>query len=220
MARRGIKKKDYERLDDSTVSRVVSLLEQNTPITKKAACEILNISYNTMRLNKIIQEYKDKLEFRERRMKQNRGKPFTDMELKELIVNYLSGSSITLIAKDLFRSVHVIKSKIKELNLPERDTDHTYQKPGLTPDEMVSEKFTAGELVWSARYNCVAEIKQEWGINKFDTENYAIWVFGKYNQYAYQPWWELGKLNVLEKLNINKTEFEQTQAPQIIYRIQ
>ena len=69
MPRRGIKKQEHERLDDATLSRVVSLLEQDKPITKKVACEMLNISYNTTRLNRIIQEYKDRLEFTKRRIK-------------------------------------------------------------------------------------------------------------------------------------------------------
>ena len=56
MAKRGVKKQDHERLDDATIGRVVSLLGAEKPITKKAACETLNISYNTARLKKIIDE--------------------------------------------------------------------------------------------------------------------------------------------------------------------
>ena len=38
--------KSDEKLDKTTMLRIINLLEQDKPITKKAACEILNISYN------------------------------------------------------------------------------------------------------------------------------------------------------------------------------
>lgn len=217
MARRGVKKRDYENLDDSSIGRVVSLLEQESPITKKAACEILNISYNTSRLANIIAEYKKKIEHRKKRIKANRGTPYSNLELKELIIAYLSGSSITSIAESLFRGLGSVKSKIRELHLPERDKNNTYFKPALMPEEMVSENFSVGELVWSARYNCVAEIRagSEW----YQGQVYSIWVFGKYNQFAYQPWYELGKLKVLEELGLQGGEFITTEKPNFNYRI-
>ena len=101
---RGIKKRDYERLDDATVARVVLLLEQDKPVTKKAACEILHISYNTTRLGKIIEEHKDRIEYTKKRMKANKGTAFNDFDIKEMVVNYLSGDSITSIAKGMYRS--------------------------------------------------------------------------------------------------------------------
>jgi len=217
MARKGVKKKEHERLDDATLSRVVSLLEQDQPITKKAACEILNISYNTSRLNKIIQEYKDKIDFRERRFKQNKGKPFTDLEIQDLITDYLNGDSITKIADGMFRSVHTIKSKISELGLPERRKSPSYWKPDIIPDESVSENFELGELVWAARYNSVAEIKADKPLGH--TGLFRIFVFGKHNEFAYQPWWELGKLDIVKKYNIPVEKFIKYEKPQFAYRI-
>jgi len=214
MARRGIRKKDFERLDDSTVGRVVSLLEQDSPITKKAACEMLNISYNTKRLGTILQDYKDKIEFSKLRLKQNRGKPFTNIDLRELVVDYLSGASVSQIASNLFRSIHVIKAKIKELHLPERDSKHTYHKPGLIPDEMLSDTYIEGELVWSARYNAVAEIMKE-----LSPGIYRIYVFGAREQFAIQPNYELGKLDILKTLNLKDGEFRQNNELNISYRV-
>ena len=92
MARRGVKKKEHERLDDTTVGRVVSLLEQDSPITKKAACEILNISYNTTRLNRIIEEYKERIEFNKKRRAALRGKPSAQLGTISMISFTLSGS--------------------------------------------------------------------------------------------------------------------------------
>jgi len=215
MAKRGVKKKEFERLDDATVGRVVSLLEQDTPITKKAACETLNISYNTKRLANIIQEYKDRLEFNKRRYDANKGKPFSDLEIKELIIDYLCGESIAKMADTMYRSSHIIKRKIKELNLPERTKSPTYQNPDLIPDEMVSEDFNEKELVWSARYNSVAEVHK-----KRDNGTYVLWVFGKYNQFADQPWWELGKLEAVKKFNLQTERFVKTEKPNFAYRIE
>lgn len=218
MTKRRIKKQEHERLDDATIGRVVSLLEAEKPITKKQACETLNISYNTTRLNKIIQEYKDRIEFRERRFAQNRGKPFSNLEIKELVTDYLNGSSISNIADSLYRSSHIIKKKIKELNLPERVKDATYQNPSIIPDEAVAETFKKGELVWSARYNAVAEIRGTWE-NGIDSYVYRIFVFGKHNQFAYQPWWELGKLDAVEKFGLTVDLFIKTEKSPFQYRI-
>lgn len=208
---RGIRKKDYERLDDATVSRVVLLLEQGKPVTKKAACEILNISYSTVRLGKIIQEYKDKIEYTKKRMKANRGKDFGDLELKDMVINYLSGDSISTISKNLYRSIHTIKRKIKELHLPIRDKSTDYFNPKMMPDEMVSDSFEIGEYVWSARYNCVAEIDKYLGEDiNLQAGIYSLWIFGKHNQFACQPSWELGKLKILEQFKLRDDEFVTT----------
>lgn len=217
--KRGIKKQDHERLDDVTLSRVVSLLEQEKPITKKAACETLNIKYNTKRLNDIILDYKDKLAFREKRFKANKGQPFSELEIQEMVVNYLNGDSITSIAEGLFRSIHMVKRKLKELHLPERTKKPTYHKPDMIPDEAVSEDFDIGELVWSARYNAVAEIRQYFSIKDYGSGVALIFVFGKHNEFAYQPWWELGKLEVVERLNLPVEKFVKTEKSNFNYRI-
>ena len=112
MAARGIKKKDGERLDDATISRVAHSLDHETGYTKKRACEELNISYNTTRLNRIIQEYKDRVEYTKKRYEANKGRPFSELELQELVTDYLNGDSIATIANNLYRSAHIIKKKI------------------------------------------------------------------------------------------------------------
>ena len=112
-----VKRKDYERLDDATVSRVIQLLEQDKPVTKKAACEILNISYNTKRLDKIIEEYKDKIEYTKKRMKANKGRAFNEYEIKDMVISYLSGESITKIADSMYRSIHVVKNYLKVIKM-------------------------------------------------------------------------------------------------------
>ena len=53
---RGVKAKAHEKLDGANVQKVINLLGTDEPITKKEACEILNIRYNTTRLQRIIEE--------------------------------------------------------------------------------------------------------------------------------------------------------------------
>lgn len=213
MARHGIKKKDHEKLDDATVGRVANSLDHEQGYTKKKACEELNISYNVGRLNRIIQEYKDKLEYAEKRYQNNKGQPFSELEIEEIVADYLNGESVASIARNLYRSVHSVKKKIADLHLPERTKNCSYQNPDLIPDEAVSETFEKGELVWSARYNAVAEIQ-----GTFDNA-YSIYVFGKYNQFAYQPWWELGKLEAIKRFNLPVEKFIKTEKPNFAYRV-
>ena len=219
MARRGTKKQEHERLDDATIGRVVSLLEAEKPITKKAACEFLNIKYNTTRLNKIIEEYKDKLEFRKKRFAANKGQPFSELEIRELVSDYLNGKSISHIANGLYRSVHTVKKKIEDLNLPERTSTSDYFNPDIIPDEAVSETFDIGELVWSAKYNAVAEIRGFLTVSVTDEPVYSIWVFGKHHEFAYQPWWELGKLDAVKRFNLTAENFMHETKPNFAYRI-
>lgn len=214
MAKRGVKKQEHERLDDATIGRVVSLLEQEKPITKKAACEILNINYSTQRLNRIIQEYKDRAEFTRKRFEANKGRDLTDIEIQELVADYLNGDSMSKIAESLYRSVHMVKKKLLELGLPERTKSSTYQNPDIIPEEAISETFEKGEIVWSARYNAVAEIRGQFN------DTYRIFVFGKHNQFAYQPWWELGKLEAVKRFNIPVNKFIKTEKSPFMYRIQ
>ena len=47
----------HEKLDAANMTKVIELLDSDTPITKKAACEHLNISYNTKRLASLIDEF-------------------------------------------------------------------------------------------------------------------------------------------------------------------
>jgi hypothetical protein len=213
MAARGVKKRDYERLDDSSIARVILLLEAEKPTTKKAACEILNIAYNTARLSKIIEEYKEKLAYDKKRRAANKGKAFSDLETKDMVISYLSGDSIKDIADCNYRSVGVVKKHLESLHLPMRNKKADYFNPEIIPDEAISETFEIGEYVWSARYNCVAEIRNKVGVV------YTLWVFGKHNEFAQQPWWELGKLDVLKQFDLRTDEFQTTEKPDFNYRI-
>ena len=110
---RRVKAKDHEKLDDASVARVIELLEADSPITKKAACEMLNISYNTQRLGRIIDEFINRLKFETKRRKQLRGKPFDEQEIKYTILNYLKGDAVSVLAKTQYRTVSGVKQVLK-----------------------------------------------------------------------------------------------------------
>ncbi len=217
MAKRRVKAQEHERLDDATISRVIGLLEQENPITKKDACKILNIRYNTSRLNNIIDEFKTKQEFAKKRFAQNRNKPVTPLEVKEIVLDYLKGESVSEISKSMFRSVGAVNRVLDKYNIPRRKPSKgSYKHPELIPDEAISKTFEPGELVWAARYNCVAEVIYRKGSEQDPV--YSLWIFGRHNERAFQPWWELGKLSILEELGIKTHEISITDRLTLEYR--
>ena len=150
--RRGTKKKSHENLTDSSIKNVISLLEAEKPVTKKEACDILNISYNTTRLNKIIEEWKENQEYRARRKAEKRGNPASDSESSNVVESYLEGDSISNIAKRLFRSSIFVKNIIQRVGVPEKG-DGNYSIATYLPDECVAEDFSDNEIAWSAIYD-------------------------------------------------------------------
>jgi len=201
MAKR-VKVKESEKLDDNNVKYVIELLESDKPITKKEACGILRISYNTARLGNIIAGYKERAATEARLRAKNRGKAATDNEIVRAIEEYLNGDSISEIAKFMYRSSSFIKGIIKRYNVPVRSASSDYFSPELLPDEVLSEDFKPGELVWSARYNTTARVDKLVQTQEEHGNVYRIWTLGKSQRYAAQPWYELGKLEHLQNLGV------------------
>ena len=140
-------------------------MNQSTPITKKDACGILNISYNTTRLTKIIEDHEDTLAFRAKRISQNRGKPATQAEIADAITSYLQGDSVVQIAKSLYRSAGFIKAIIERIGVPYRPgTLESKNEIGMFPDECMSEEFEVGEIAWSAQYHCAVTVEFEYSL--------------------------------------------------------
>ncbi len=229
MAIRGIRKKAGEKLDEANLNRVSALLNQDNPITKKEACEMLNISYNTTRLSRILDEHNEVVSFREVRKSQNRGKKATTLEIKEAIESYLNGETVSDISKRLFRSTTFVKNILDRVGVPEKLPKTKRKGPAYLPDECVSESFEEGEKVWSASYHAPAIIKQEYtkeyqdanaGIRyinyeeKYGCSLYSIWVIegdtewsdhfgymtGGFN--AHQLAYDLGSLKHLKEYGV------------------
>ncbi len=139
-----------------------------TPLTKKQACQILKISYNPARLEKIIEDYNDKIEFRARRRLQNRGKPAREDEISDAVRAYLRGTPITNIAGSLYRSVPFIRSIIEKVGVPQRGANEVERNSvAQLPEQCVATEFEIGELVWAAKEHALAKVLNE------HTEEYA-----------------------------------------------
>ena len=126
MAKR-VKKKSHENLSKVNIEKVIALLnpctsQTDTPkaITKKEACDILNIAYNTTRLQAIIEGHLEQKAYVKTRKAQNRGRPARDTEICEAVTDYLSGENITDISKRLFRSVGFVRNILEGVGVPQR----------------------------------------------------------------------------------------------------
>ncbi len=236
--RKTVKKKDYENLSNQNIEKVIALLNPNSSapastkaITKKEACDILNIAYNTTRLQKIIEDYNDRKTYTKKRKASLRGRPASDAEIAEACENYLTGDTITDISKSLFRSPAFIRAILERVGVPQRPTGREERLTShFYPDECLADEYVAGEIAWSASYHAAVEIKAKLtpeyieskkGMAQVDYESkygcpcYSIYVRQKVdseNTYfsnvtqggfsAYAPAYELCKLEHLKKYGV------------------
>ena len=189
---------------------------------------MLNIAYNTTRLQRIIDDYEDKVEYRALRKKQNRGRAASDAEIREAVERYLSGDSIAEIASGLFRSAGLVRSLIERVGVPS-----VARESGIAvlPDSCISESFSPGEIAWSAVYQKPARIEHEVSIDyqaeragfkdvnyeeKYSSKCYAIYIIEEVREdtekwmnvntggfAAYSLAYDLGKLSHLEKYGVD-----------------
>jgi len=209
MAKRGVKVKEHEKLSDSNIKRVIDLLNSSPPISKKEACTILNISYNTTRLNKIIENYKEQQDLIKRMKAKKRGTPADKDEIKWIIQSFIRGESIADIAKKNYRSTAFINHLIENLGVPERAKGDDAHKVSLLPDNCIGDSFAEGEIAWSAKYHAPCKVVKELKTN-YEWPCYRIWVIERseetFNQggfYAAQLAYDLGKLTHLDEYGID-----------------
>lgn len=189
-------------LTEANIQKVISLLSGEKPITKKVACEILGITYNTTRLGEIIQKYKDKLEFRSNMFAKKKGKAPDRDEITEIVRSYLEGEPISGIGERVFRGTGFVKTILKDTGCPIREPDSSYINPPMIGDEAVKKDFEIGERCYSAVYQSLAVIKTK-EINKDGDPVYRIWLESEdWLQYAYQPWWELASLDKIKQFGV------------------
>ena len=215
-----IRSKSGEKLSFDNIERVLSQLEKDSPITKKEACEMLNIRYNTTRLQKIIDDHLETKAFREIRKNQNKGKMATEDEITSVVKMYLDGYNISTIADSIYRSPAFVKNIVERMGIPQKlaESDHEGKRRAILPEQCVSDKFTIGEKVWSPRNNKFAEIVEEYDTpyneEKYGCPCYRLWVLEPCDtSKTFFPWldgsrtgftsfalaYELGSLRHLEK---------------------
>ena len=203
--KKGVKKKEHEKLDEATIERVISLLEAAPPITKKEACEILNISYNTTRLNSIIGEHQEKITRRKNNYAKKKGTPLDTFEITNIVKWYLQGQEVSEIAASIFRPTPMVTRTIENLGVPKRPRGKTNYVPTILPEECILKETKPGDIVWSAFYDAAAEVIKQTGVSRNGSPVYRIYVLQesesrrKAGFYAHQPIEELGSLAHLNK---------------------
>jgi hypothetical protein len=194
--------KDSELLTDANIERVIAGFESTPKMTKKDACAILGIAYNTTRLDSLVEKYLEKKARDAQRRANLRGKPATQDEVVYVIQEYLEGATIDAISKATYRGSNFVKHILEKYDVPIRQTSHDYFKPELIPDGATRERFTVGEIVYSARYDSTARIDAE----QHDARHgwiYRVWLLAeKWKQSAYQEAHELASLEHLRKAGV------------------
>jgi len=198
---------EQELMTDTNISRVIRLLEPEEegvkPITKKDACQILGMAYNTTRLATIIEEFKQTQARNAQRRAELRGKPATPQDTIYIITEYLKGQPVDAISRTTYRSSTFIKRILEQNAVPIRVPGSTYHTPELIPEGAVRERFNVGEVVYSARYDSLARIDAEQKSTKHDCWVYRIWLISdKWLQNAYQEAGELASLEHLRELGV------------------
>ncbi|NDG29567.1 hypothetical protein EB118_05660 [bacterium] len=204
MAKRRKTDLELEKMTDVNILKVIKLLEpqDNKPITKKDACQMLGMAYNTTRLASIIEEFKQKQQRIAEQKAKLRGKPISDSERINIIQEYLLGATVEAISKLTYRSSHLIKQVLEDNSVPIRQPGHNYFTPQLIPEGAMRDRFQCGEVVYSARYDSMAKIKSE----KLDPKHgyiYSLWLLSeRWLQWCWQPHYELASLEHLRKLGV------------------
>jgi len=206
MATRKKSASEDELMTESNIIRVIRLLEPTEegvkPITKKDACQILGMAYNTTRLGTIIEDFKKTQARNAERRAALRGKPASKEDIVYIISEYLNGETIDAISKMTYRSSNFIKHILESNSVPIRIPGHTYFKPELIPEGAMRERFQVGEIVYSARYDSLARIDAEQKTQKYGYI-YRVWLLGeKWLQSANQEAYELASLQHLRELGV------------------
>lgn len=206
MATRKRPQLETELMTDANIAKVIRLLdpveEGKKPITKKDACAILGMAYNTTRLGTIIDEYKQKQSRISERKSQLRGKPATQEEKVYIISEYLNGETVDAISKMTYRSSRFIKDILEGNSVPIRVPGSSYFNPELIPDGAVRDRFKVGEVVYSSRYDSTARIDSEQKSPKHGFV-YRIWLLAeRWQQNAYQEAAELASLEHLRQMGV------------------
>ena len=147
--------------------------------TKKAICEYLGIAYNTKRLDKIIEDFKEKQVRVEELKKKARAKTLSEYEKKEIAKSYQDGESISAIADRLYLTSPRIKKVLIELGVPIRGRSKKTPAKTEHVKQDLEIKFGKGDKVFVGNLNCFAYVKEV-----FD-EDYLDYLSDGYSKAVY-----------------------------------
>lgn len=215
----GVKQQDGENLSASNIEKVIALLEpeEGKPITKVVACEILNIKYNTARLNKIIKGHKDTAELQKTMRKKMRGQPIDNHTARQIVSSYMSGSSLADISDDTYRSTNVVKNVLRKYNVPIRNKSVDYFHPIFIENEdAICDDYEKGDLVYSARYDTPATIMSSQNTQKHGMV-YKLQIHGNKRRQINQPYYELADLRkVQNELKVEMQDLDKATVNELI----
>ena len=194
--------KENELLTPANLDRVIAGLAATPKMTKKDACAILGIAYNTTRLDSLIEKYLEKNARDASRRAALRGKPATQDEIVYVIQEYLEGSPVDAISKATYRGASFIKAILEKYQVPVRKSSSDYFKPELIPDGAVRDRFAIGEVVYSAKYDSTARIDAEQNHPKYGWIYRVYLLAEKWQQSAWQEYYELASLEHLRVLGV------------------
>lgn len=200
---------------DAKLAKVIELLESDSPISKKAACEMLNITYNTTRLAKLIEQYKNRKETEKRLRKQNLRKPLEESDLVYIAQEYLNGGSILGISEKLYRTPYTVKSALKSLKIPIKSE---IGNSTIIDESAQADDYTKDSLVYSAIYNCPAMVEAVYKDDRYYGNVYRLWLLGEYQCFAHQPWFELADLREIQKILKSSIKADQGIPPSNLKR--
>lgn len=195
---------------DEQYKAAIAALESGA--TKKVACEILGIKYNTTRLNTLIEKHQNSQEDLKRLRKKKRGTPVSDHELVSMIEMYFEDYSLEEIAKRSHRPMGLIKYHLETVGATLKcRTKVSPLNPPLVPEECQKDEFAVGENVWVSGYNCLGEIISEIPDSTREDKVYKIYLLDKYNhRYVFYAAYELGSLEHLKTLGLKLSNLGST----------
>lgn len=172
---------DKAEIKDSDIRIAIWMLKQKK--TKKSVCEHLGILYNTKKLDKIIQDFRDR-EQREKELRERAKKtPLTDSQKDLIVKEYLKGGTQSGIAKAHYISAARVKKVLIERNVPIRSRKKRApaQTEHITQDLEV--KFNKNDKVFFGEENCFAYI-----VEVYDEEYIEKWELGRQRYIETYPW--------------------------------
>lgn len=147
--------------------------------TKKDCCSHLGIAYNTVRLDRILTEFKE----RDKRItllrEKNRKKQLSESEKKDIVASYLKGDSINSISINLHLSYARVKKIIEEANIPLRSRGKNTPAKVEHIIQDLDRKFKLKEKVFFAKRNCTAIIQEIYDedriyyLTEYESEKYV-----------------------------------------------
>lgn len=197
---------ETELMTPANISRVIRLLEPTEegvkPITKKDACQILGMAYNTTRLGTILEDFKKSQARDAQRRAELRGKPASREDVVYIISEYLSGETVDGISKMTYRSPTFIKRVLEDNAVPIRVPGSSYFSPEMVPEGAQRDRFKVGEVVYSTKYDSTALIEVEKHTEQYGYIYRIFLLSDKWLQSAWQEHYELASLEHLRELGV------------------